>query len=245
MVSTVAVLTLVGGAGARVVRETLPLRLALLAVSVGVLLLTRTRSALALVVLGLVLLAWFHGRRRLAAAVVLVGAAGLAFLLSGAGRGLTEVLAGGSSRFSAASFGGRFPLWADALRVVEDRPLVGYGYFAGHRFGEYAERFTVTTGRSDPYVDGTWVETALDLGLLGVVALAAFVLWSARAAWRSDGPRALHRTLLVVLLLYSVQDFTVQQPGFPMFLLGGLLLAGRGRQATANTAARPPMNARA
>jgi O-antigen ligase len=229
MVAMVALIMLAAGAGPAVTRR-LPVRLLLVACTLGVLLLTRTRSAFVLLVLGLLVLFWLQGRRRLAGGVLAATAAGAVLLaLTGAGRALIEAVAGGPGRFSATSVGGRLPMWNDAVQVVENRPLLGFGYFAGHRFGEYAERFQVTTGRSDPYIDGTWIETALDLGLLGVAALGVFVGYCAWSVWRSRGfATALQCALLAVLLVYSVQDFTIQQPGYPMFLLGSLLLLPPG-----------------
>jgi O-antigen ligase len=243
MVAMVALILLAGDVGPALARRT-GVRVLLVGCAAAVLLLTRTRSTLVLLALGLLVLAWLQGRRRLAGGLVgLAAAGGVVLALSGAGRVLMEALAGGPGRFSAGSLGGRLPMWEDAVEVVADRPLLGFGYFAGHRFGEYAEMFHVTTGRSDPYIDGTWIETALDLGLLGVLALGAFVAFSAWSVWRRRGPASAPQcALLAVLLVYSVQDFTIQQPGYPMFLLGSLLLlpttrGGDGRPA----AAVPPL----
>lgn len=205
-------------------------------ISATVMLLTRTRSALVLVVVAVLVLLWLHGRGRTAAVVgasVVTAAVTVVALPQAAF--LRETFLRGATTSELLSFSGRFPLWGDALATVSHRPLVGYGYFAGHRFGLYAELYARRYGNA-PYVDGTWVETMLDLGVLGVVALAVFVAGCCRSIWRwrAVGARfPLHAALLVMMLAYSIQDFTLQQVGYPMAALGTLLLAPADRAQSA------------
>lgn len=225
-------------------RVPLALRLGLGAVSTAVLLLTRTRSALVLVVLAGLLLLCLQNRARLAAAA----AASLAVVatvvsLTPLGQVLWQTFLRGASTAELLTFSGRFPLWSDALQVAADRPLIGFGYFAGHRLGRYAELYALRYGNA-PYVDGTWAETLLDLGLLGIAVLAVFVLGCCLQVWRTrvpgDSASALHLALLAMLVVYSVQDFTVQQVGYPMAVMAGLLLAPTGRRRVSPPSPEPP-----
>jgi branched-subunit amino acid transport protein AzlD len=204
-------------------------RVALSTVATAVLLLTRTRTALVLVVLAGLLLLCLQHRARIAAAA----AGSLALVLSAAaltpaGQAAWRTFLRDTEASDLLSFSGRFPLWSDALQVAADRPLVGFGYFAGHRFGLYAEFYALRYGNA-PYIDGTWAETLLDLGLIGIAVLGSFVIGCCIHIWRTrnpgSAPSALHLTLLGMLVIYSVQDFTVQQVGYPMAVMAGLLLA--------------------
>jgi O-antigen ligase len=197
-------------------------------VALCVLLLTGSRAALVFALVAVVLCSGLRWRDltplRVAAAVALATAA----VLSPLGAILRGRLTPDALSAAVQNFGGRFPLWDDALQVVADRPLIGYGYYAGHRLGEYAERFAARGTGELPYVDGTWIETLLDVGIVGLVPLAVFGLWSAWRAVRAyDAGAVASRVALVIVLVlgvYSVQDYTLQQVGYPMVMLGVALL---------------------
>jgi exopolysaccharide production protein ExoQ len=234
--AAVALVLVAAAAGPPRLAQSRALRAGLGVIATVVLLLTGARAALVLAVVGVALVvALSRERSRMprpwTAAVAL--AALVALVASPLGRTLRQRVAGDEAG-SLVAFGGRLPLWDLVLQAVADRPLIGYGYFAGHRLGPYADLFYAQIDATQlPYVDGTWTETLLDLGVLGVVALLAFVAVSVRCVIAArDGSRdsALHLALLLVGILYSIQDFTLQQVGYPMILLGSLLLAPLDRR---------------
>jgi O-antigen ligase len=235
MLASVAVLMVVGAAGPAPLRQPLP-RLALGLVSLAVLLLTGSRGGLVLCIVGVLAMAALGSWRRPRALPSIGLLAGLVLLvLSPLGATLRARLAPSLVAEHLSNLGGRLPMWSDAWAAAVESPVVGFGYYAGHRLGPYAELFEERFGAliiaygtgQTPYVDGTWVETLLDVGAVGVLALAAFVGASALLVWRSrrtDG-WPLHVALVLVFVLYSVQDFTLQQVGYPMFFFGAVLLA--------------------
>jgi O-antigen ligase len=82
--------------------------------------------------------------------------------------------------------------------------LLGHGYYAGHRFGELA----LTEGEVNSTTDNAWLDVAVDLGVVGVVALLGFLASGVRALWRGlrlDDPRA--RPALVVLSVCIAASF--------------------------------------
>jgi O-antigen ligase len=235
MVAAVAVLMALGAAGPALLRRRLP-RVVLGSVSLAVLLLTGSRGGLALCLVGVLTMAALGALRRPRPLTAVGLLAGLVLLvLSPLGATLRARLSPSLVAEHVGNLGGRLPMWGDAWATASESPLVGFGYYAGHRLGRYAELFEERFGVlitaygtvQTPYVDGTWVETLLDVGAVGVLALAAFVAGSAVLVWRSrhSAGGALHLALVVVFVLYSVQDFTLQQVGYPMFFFGGLLLA--------------------
>lgn len=222
-----ALVLLVASVGPRASTRSRVLPALLGLVAVVVLLLTGARAAIVLALIGMAVVLRGRGwnlRLREAAAALLVGAA---LVASPIGATLRDRVVGDDAG-SLFQLGGRLPLWDLALQAVADRPLIGYGYFAGHRLGPYADLFYAQVDATQlPYVDGTWTETLLDLGALGVLALLIFVVVATRRVLlaRDGSPQSTaHLALLLVCLLYSVQDFTLQQVGYPMLLLGALLL---------------------
>jgi O-antigen ligase len=235
MIASLALLMLLYGVRPLSLRHPLP-RVLLGLIALGVLLQTGSRGGLILCLFGAAVAAalggWRRRRRVTSLAVVLVGGI---LVLSPLGATLRARLAPALVTEHLRNLGGRLPMWSDAWTVAAENPLLGFGYYAGHRLGRYAELFEERFGPviraydrdTTSYVDGTWVETLLDVGALGVLALAAFVVCSMALVWQTrhgdGGP--LHVALVCVLLVYSIQDFTLQQVGYPMFLFGGLLLA--------------------
>lgn len=227
MLAAFAVVFVVAGVGPRWLVRRLSLRLLIGLASVVVLLQTGARIPTLLAVFlaaGLLARRGLTGARALPLLAGVVAVIGLVF--SPYGNNLRERLL--EVPGSAVTLGNRLPLWQLAVEAVADRPLVGYGYFTGHRVGPYAELFYERIDPTQfPYVDGTWPETLLDLGVVGVVVLLAFVsrsLWAGlRASW--GGPlMPLRVALALLVVVYSLMDFTVQQVGYPMILVAGLLL---------------------
>lgn len=194
------------------------------------LVLTGTRTPGVLALLGALTYALLSRNRLATAQLAALVLAGLALVLSPLGESLRTRLQPEVAVEALRYLGGRLPMWQGAWDVASERPFIGYGYYAGHRLGPYEDFFRANI---DPervvYVDGTYTETLLDVGLLGLGCLVAFIVICAAQALasRSGGgsARALHVGALVVGALWSVQDYTVQQVGIPMVLVAGLLLA--------------------
>ena len=204
-------------------------RIAIVAMCLLVLVLTRARTAAALLALGVVLLygraalAWLaalpeRDRRRLyiaaaAAVAVLVVAAGIEH------RRVLSLLSRGQDLRWLLSLQGRTVIWGDALRVWIHRPLEGFGYYSGHRFA-----IPVRAGWENlQNLDSMWVETLIDVGLLGVAAMALLVAGAARDLLRpvaADPQLAVRRVLFVLCVIASFVNPSLQSVSYTMVLLG-------------------------
>jgi O-antigen ligase len=69
---------------------------------------------------------------------------------------------------------GRTTIWDLAMIAWRQEPIVGYGYYAGHRL-ELSRMFALFQGYSN--VDNTWIETLVDLGVIGTFALASYAFF--------------------------------------------------------------------
>lgn len=235
MFAATAILLAVAGGGRGFLQHR-AFRFGIGAVSVAVLLLTGSRAAVVMAVLGPVMCGVLRAQARVRPRTALLTIVlGTAAVLSPLGVVLRARLTTEQAPTMLVTFNGRLPMWQDALQTAADRPLHGFGYYAGHRLGEYAELFKVRVDATrPPYVDGTWAETLLDLGLLGCLTLLVFVVQCWRVLWvgrdRSSSDDCLLLALLTLLTLYSLQDYTLQQVGYPMVLFAGALLSPKAAQ---------------
>ena len=123
------------------------------------------------------------------------------------------------------SLSGRTNIWALGWEMFKERPLFGYGAYAGARFSGLAD--TMGTGNSS--ILNTWFEIVLGVGLAGgVLVLGAFLgLWTMLTgfAWSARRGTLVHWLsveALGILTIVSVRSiFTVQIIWHPpvMFLL--------------------------
>jgi O-antigen ligase/tetratricopeptide (TPR) repeat protein len=143
---------------------------------------------------------------RLGLAALAVAALSLA-LIGSAGRGLVD------TRIDQSAAGGlgfwfRAHIWHDTLRMFRDYPLLGVG------FGSWAEVFPhYRTGPWPPMLlrnaHNDYIETAAELGILGVAAFAMIGWRIARIIWKRwdrVSPRA-QLTLAALVAGMSVEAF--------------------------------------
>ncbi len=230
--AAVAVLLLLEGSALSWIRGRW-VRAALIAACLLVLVLTRARAATGLMALGLALLygrrlltlfaALPSGRRRLLIAAATALAAGVVALAAVEPAWLVSLVTRGQDPRHFLSLTGRTVTWGDALAQWVHRPLLGYGYYAGHRFA-----IPVRPGWGNlQNLDSMWVETLLDIGLVGLVGL---VLAVASAAYDLARPRAedahlgVRRVTFVIGLLASFINPSLQAYTYPMVVLAFVCL---------------------
>jgi len=143
---------------------------------------------------------------RLALAAFAVAALSIA-LIGSAGRGQVDTRIGQSAA-GGLGFWFRAQIWRDTLRMFRDYPLLGVG------FGSWAEVFPhYQTGPWPPMflrnAHNDYVETAAELGILGVAAFAMIGWRIARVIWKRwdrVSPRA-QLTLAALVAGMSVEAF--------------------------------------
>lgn len=198
-------------------------RFALVVAYTVILLLTRARISLVLLAVGLVVLLVQDARRRsgLPFYLPLAGVAAVCVLSLYAGR-ITAFVDRGESSQALSTLTGRTITWSQAEAAWAPRPLTGYGFYAGHRVGPLAELDAQN-------LDSMWVETLLDVGILGTVPLAALLIAGGLALTRYDGPRTPSHQLAVAIyataFLSSFVNPSLQQANYPMIVFGVVLLA--------------------
>ena len=173
--------------------------LAFLALVGGTLLLTQSRSGWiggAAGVLALVTLAGLTARSRWARAIGL-----LALLLTVAGvvsagmwvarEGLTEALEavgapeGVETAVGTISMSGRLEIWSRALYAVQDFPFTGCGLGAFRRIVHVLyPLFLIGPDADIGHAHNIFLQTALDLGLPGLIAYLALLLVAGAVCWR-------------------------------------------------------------
>jgi O-antigen ligase len=187
--------------------------------------LTRTRSALAvglvIIVVSLVVRARRHPLSSVVTGIVAVTAA--FFLTPSLLPQLHAFLERGQTAHGLDTLSGRTVIWEAAHQVWLQHPWMGLGYYSGHRLGIPGLQ------ESQSNIDNTWLETLVDVGIVGTVPLALFVLGG---FWRLLRSRALQGDVRlwavgasVYVVAISFVNPTVQQPGPGCVVLGMLILA--------------------
>lgn len=204
------------------------IKLLLFLIYLGELLATRTRSAIALaVIVGLVVLVVQYRRHLrwvfvLGTVLVLTVAITLA---SPWGAGLTDFLLRGQTFSSLGSLTGRSTIWDIAIKTWAERPVLGLGYYAGHRLGVPGLPETQSN------LDSTWIEVLVDLGVVGAVSLLGVV---ALGMWNlATSPRTRVQLWSLMTAGYGVVvsflNPTLQSPGLGFVLLSVLIISADSR----------------
>jgi O-antigen ligase/polysaccharide polymerase Wzy-like membrane protein len=196
----------------------------ILLVDVVTLYLAHTRNALALLVVGLAALYWTYGGRRaqLAARAVMATLLVVASLLL-AGGTITHYLSRGQQSSAVSSLTGRTDLWRLAYTDWQSHPATGLGFYAGHRGALLPTQVTQDTSSN---IDNLWLETLVDVGLMGFVPLVLAVVVGGRACLRRRSPdmRAVTVALWAMCLGSSFINPSLQFPSYSLMVFGAILL---------------------
>jgi O-antigen ligase len=233
LVAVVALLSLVCGIGPRWSRSR-SMQVLILGSSSVVLVLTQTRSALVLFLIGLLVLAALDARSRSRILVLALIALVIVLLVPALQSTIAEHLRRGQDAQSFGTLTGRTTTWHDALVEWAKRPATGYGYYAGHRFSGFS------ASRDLSNLDNMYVETLVDVGLVGLGALLLFVFAGLRRVVHSARCRARSFSLAVIsaLLVGAAVNPSLQTPGVALIIAGLLLVAPWEPAARRNTRRR-------
>jgi O-antigen ligase len=147
--------------------------------------------------------------RRAVVGAIIGAACSLIALFTGFGSSLWTYLLRSQQAEQFSSLSGRLDWWAAAWGKIIERPLIGWGGFAGGRFVVLAGASNSVTAD----IHSTIMETLLDVGVLGLLflILALMAMW--RILWRGArrtalGPndRAQCIECLAVLAVLSVRS---------------------------------------
>lgn len=208
-------------------------RVALGLAAAGGLWLTQTRTMIVVAPVVLIALIATYGRKRLAGTVAALSAvvAVIAWLAPPTHSMLSGLLTRGQSWMELADLGGRLPMWRMAIEAWLSSPWLGEGYYAGHRFGSYVQ-VLAKGGRSDlvesAFIDSSYLETMLGLGIVGTVVLIALVVTGAthalRRARRGEPGSSFAVLAVGILIIDSIMSYSLQTPSYQGHLLLALLI---------------------
>jgi O-antigen ligase len=188
--------------------------------------LTEARSAIgafvATVILFLVL------SRRVLAGALLTAISGVVILVSGYGTALFDYMMRGQTALQFQQLTGRTEVWAYAWQKILERPFLGWGAYAGGRF--VVLPVLQRTGQVD--VDSSIVETLLDTGVFGLLALVLVVGATSYFLWRGCRSARLtlieHNLSLECLMILSILTMRcvfvsnlTRHPGLPFLAIVG------------------------
>lgn len=252
------VLFMLGDIGPRWQR-TMAIRLPVIFGCLVALVLTRARVGLLLLVLGL-LLGW-HRQLRGAGLALLrhrwVKWVAILTVVAGTVAVVVEAhsLAAFVTREQAMSdlltLTGRTQTWREALIQWANRPFLGYGYYAGHRFA-----IPVTPGSEDiSNLDNMWIESLTDIGVVGGAALLVVIISAAIDLVRPlqyDPQVSMRGTIFVLGLIAGLVNPSLQSYNFAMVALAMVIFgaprlglrASRSMHASSRTSQTNSQSAR-
>ncbi|MEX5237807.1 O-antigen ligase family protein [Kocuria arenosa] len=130
---------------------------------------------------------------------------------------------------SLSTLTGRTEIWALALSMVEERPVVGWGFAALYRHDYSGGRFLDLVEGTNAH--NVWLQAVVETGVIGMMTLAG-VLWGAIRVARVTAPSAdktLLYPLLALLILNSLVSAGFATIGFATFLFGAVISAASWR----------------
>ena len=129
---------------------------------------------------------------------------------------LAQVVFREESADTLLELNGRLELWEDVTPAIEAQPIVGYGYQASRPVMLEAAPWAA-------YAHNGFLQTLLDLGLLGVALLASIVLAAAVACMSSGLDPQLRAGMSALLAFVVVNSISTESfagaPGAEVFLL--------------------------
>lgn len=207
----------------------------LVAIYGGMLIATRSRTILAAVAVALVVSGLIAMWRSAVAFVsgILVICCGIAYFVwffdEAATAQLLDFFVRGQSTTGLTTLTGRTVIWSEALRYWELHPWFGGGYYTGHRFAlaDFNPLF-----RSYSNIDSTWIESLVDVGVVGATLLLAFVLRGTWQLLRVDTDRYSKVTALAIwaaIVVVSLINPGLQSATMSAVLAAVLVFGSTGR----------------
>lgn len=190
--------------------------------ALGVIFLAQTRGALAGTVIAAMalILQRYRAARASVLAVAIVAALGaIAFTASPEPAKFVAERASGVSRSGSAdeiwNLAGRAPLWSVVIDQIGNQPVKGYGYGAGAKV--IAENYATRWGEVTGSAHNAFLQTTLDLGLVGGALFVAIFVWSFREFLRNPSP--FRDGVFIVVLITCLLESAVAKPAGPLMLL--------------------------
>jgi O-antigen ligase len=136
---------------------------------------------------------------------------------------LEEGILLGRAQEKVETLTGRVGLWGECLKFISRKPLIGYGY-SSFWTPDRIEEISYSQGWGISSSHSIYLESALNLGLLGLFLFLGFMWPTVKRSWRAaqrtgEPAYAFLCGLFVLFLTHGVLDSTTMNPGFPSFLI--------------------------
>jgi O-antigen ligase len=223
-------------------------RVALSAIYIAELIATGARSAL---IFGVVVVGLFLIIRRPWSSIRLVGLI-LMILLAGIGLASSQskfdrYIQRGESSYTFSTLNGRTSYWSEAISAWSTARVEGLGYYSGHRFGLVLRRGQPPTEN----IDSTWIESLVDVGIVGAIPLFGFAITGMALIWKSrfSISRSAYLWAIATCFIYLFTSFinpTLQSNNTVNFIIWGFVLLaipGTGTQPAGRDFSASPMPA--
>jgi O-antigen ligase len=229
-VAVLGLLLLVVGIGPRWTMR-LPIRVILFGTYAMILLGTRTRTSVLIAVVLLLFALARIARERVGAMVLLLtvtvaGILGAAMLNDS----IASYLLRGQSARDISTLTGRTPIWNQAVDYWQEARWLGHGFYSGHRLGLPPLPGNIAHST----LDNTWLESLVDVGVVGMALLALFTVvatWTTvRTTRRADvATRTFVWCATTYGLVISFVNPSLETNGVTQIFLGFIFLAASAR----------------
>jgi O-antigen ligase len=191
-----------------------------------VLLATRTRYTLAIAALcSAYLVMRMRGGGLVRRASLTLAAAGAIGGLAYTAQSIVDYVVREQTAEQLLTLTGRTKTWARALDVAAERPWAGWGYYAGHRVHLSA---LPGTDLETSNLDNMWIESLVDVGVIGTFLLAMFVAAASREAFKGalleGNERYFVQASVMAGLIASTVNPSLQTVGYGAIVFGVVLL---------------------
>jgi O-antigen ligase len=219
-------LALFFGVGPRFIVRSLVLRVGLAGLYAAELLASRTRTALVLGALVVLVALLLHARKRivLVSVLFLCGLTAVTVLLGYFGDSLNDYFFRGQTSGELIGLTGRVDIWRAATQEVSENFLLGLGFYSGHRLALTG----IWNYQVESNIDNTWLETLVDVGVVGMIPLAIFVIAGVIRLLGDRIPSDVKFWGLAIALYGVAISFvspTLQMSGVAFLLMGTPLVA--------------------
>jgi len=139
--------------------------------------------------------------------------------------GVVNFFTRGQDSQGLSTLTGRTSVWNEALSFGNEKLIFGHGFYSGHRYA-LGSKSTLIRGHNN--LDNTWLETYIDLGLLGIFLLACLIAFTfLRLRKISPEYSQLSISILFVIVTNSAYNPGINMPSSTLIFFAYLISESR------------------
>lgn len=152
---------------------------------------------------------------------------------------VVEFFTRGQNADGLTTLTGRTVIWSEAIRYWHEHTWLGGGYYTGHRL---ALAYFNPLFRGYSNIDSTWIESLVDVGLIGAALLTAFALrgtWQLLRVQTDKYSRVMAISLWTAIVVVSFINPGLQSATITAILGGAMVFGSTGRLRQPGQRGRP------